>query len=415
MEVKGSDNKALSTETKVEETSTATTEVTKTTNEVKEENKLQLTHIDKDFAYDLFSVPSCSGFEYRMVTFIMLWAKRKNIKYEFDTYGNLYLTKGEIGENEFYPCVTAHLDTVQTKQKPYVLSGIRLDIETRISKGKHELYCDGFGPGGDDKCGLLIALSMFNHVDVLKAAFFLEEETGCRGSSSLNVEWFKNVGYVMGFDSPDLNRAAWSCSGTKLFTADFYKNHLQEICTKHGLTKFYSEPYTDVKQIREKTDITCMNFGSGYYNAHMANEYVVLEDIDTACRMGHDIIQHLGKKKYAMEKKSTTTTYYQGWTNTANDEDSKFLATLGGNSRYSSYGGRTTSSSSVSSVSGGTYSSTGAKKKDTDVSIETMKYIIERYEEYNDMIKNEIEAKCKELGINFDDNFAQIFNKDIKF
>ena len=411
MEVKESENKALSTETKVEETSktTNTSKVVENQKEEKEQDEIKLTHINKDFAYDLMSVPTCSSFEYRMVTFIMVWAKRNNIKYEFDKYGNIYLTKGEIGENEFYPCVTAHLDTVQTKQKAYVLSGIRLDIETRVSNGKHELFCDGFGPGGDDKCGLLIGLSLFNHVDVLKAAFFLEEETGCRGSSNLDVEWFKNVGYVIGFDSPDLNRAAWSCSGTKLFTADFYKNHLQEVCTKHGLTKFYSEPFTDVKQIREKTDITCMNFGSGYYNAHMANEYVVLEDIDAACAMGHDIIKHLGKKKYAIEKKSTSGTLYQGWTNSYNDEDYKFLSTLGDNSRYSSYN-RTTSSSSSTS-----YSSTTAKKKDTDVSIETVKYVIERYEEYNELIKKQIEDKCKELGIDFTENFAEIFNKEIKF
>lgn len=375
----------------------------------KSENKFALTHVDKDFAYDLFSVPSCSGYEYRMVTFIMIWAKRHGIKYEFDTYGNLYLTKGEVKEGEYYPCVTAHLDTVQTKQKPYVLSGIRLDIETRVVKDKHELYCKGFGLGGDDKCGLLIGLSMFNHVDVLKAAFFLEEETGCKGSSNMNVEWFNNVGYVMGFDSPDLNRAAWSCSGTKLFSADFYKNHMQEICTKHGLTKFYSEPFTDVKQIREKTDITCMNFGSGYYNAHCDTEYVVLEEIDTACRMGHDLIKHLGLKKYPLAKDSVKT-YSQGWYGSANDEDSKFLATLGDNSRYT----RSTYSNGVSSVSNGTYKSQAAKKSN-DVSFETLKYIINRYEEYNEMIKKEVEEKCKEQGIDFESVFGQIFDKEIKF
>lgn len=388
-------------ETKVSATQVKENEVTEKANELK------LTHIDKDFSYDLLSVPSCSGYEYRMVTFIMLWAKKNGIKYEFDSYGNLYLTKGTIGENEYYPCVTAHLDSVQTKQKPYILSGIRIDIETRVVKGKHELFCDGFGPGGDDKCGLLIGLSMFNHVDVLKAAFFLEEETGCRGSSNLNVEWFKNVGYVLGFDSPDFNRAAWSCSGTKLFSADFYKTHMQDICTKHGVTKFYSEPFTDVKQIREKTDITCMNFGSGYYNAHMANEYIVLEEVDAACAMGAELIQHLGKKKYALEKKPSTTTY-QGWYGNTNDEDSKFLSTLGDNTKYGSF--KTTSYNS-----GNTYTSSTTKKKDNEVSIETVKYIIERYDKYTEQIKKDIELKCKELGINFDDNFASIFDKEIKF
>ena len=77
-----------------------------TTNEKKEEEvKLSLTHLNKDFVYELMSVPTSSSNEYRLVTFIILWARRNNIHYEFDNYGNIYLTKGEIGEGEFYPCV----------------------------------------------------------------------------------------------------------------------------------------------------------------------------------------------------------------------------------------------------------------------------------------------------------------------
>ena len=35
-------------------------------------------------------------------------------KYDFhiDELGNIYVTKGQISEGEFYPCVVAHTDTV---------------------------------------------------------------------------------------------------------------------------------------------------------------------------------------------------------------------------------------------------------------------------------------------------------------
>ena len=453
-------------EEKKETTTTTTTAVTVV--EKKEEKvELKLTHLDKDFIYDVMSIPTVSNAEYRLVTFIVLWARRNGIKYEFDDYGNVYLTKGELAEGEFYPCVTAHLDSVQQKQKPYAQAGFSLPVKTRIStvSKKHEIYVDGMGIGGDDKAGVLICLSMFSHVDKLKAAFFLQEEIGCKGSEHMNVEWFKNVGYVMGYDSPDLNRAAWACSGVKLFSKAFFQEYMEEVCKEHGLTRFLSEPFTDVKVIREKTNIICMNFGTGYYGPHGSTEYCVLEDMDNACRMGHALINKIGNTEHKLEHKSS-----HGWVKTASgsyqrpeeDEDEKFLKTLsgysytqgtgtsggytyGGGSRYSgrdcwddyedyygdygygTYGGgkgatsgATTSKATTTPSSTTTSTTTSTAKKteggdENTVNVETLHYISDKYEQYVDDIKDSIKAKCEEMGINFFVNFAPIFENKIKF
>lgn len=400
------------TENKVE---TKKEEVVKTELENKEEkeDEIKLTHLNKDFVYEVMSIPSHSSSEYRMLTYIVMWARRNGIDYEFDDYGNIYLTKGEIGNGEYYPCVTAHLDTVQSKQKLYAQAGQPLDIKTRIAKGKHEIYVDGMGIGGDDKAGVTIGLSMFSHFDVLKACFFLEEEIGCKGSEHLNTKWFENVGYVMGYDSPDLNRAAWACSGVKLFNKDFFQTHMQEICKKHGLTDFRSEPFTDVKIIREKTDIICMNFGTGYYNAHMQNEYCVLEDMDNACRMGVELIEHLGKNRYELKSKKAhgrvwdTDTYSYK----SNDSDEEFFDSLSPRYSYSrSYG---TYKGTTSETSKTTTTTTTKKEKDS-VSFDTLKYMVETYESHIEGIKTAIENKCKELNISFD-SFKDIFNNNITF
>ena len=383
---------------KVETTSSTTTVV-----KVEDKDELNLTHLDKDFVYELMSVPTLSSHEYRLVTFIILWARRNNIEYEFDDYGNVYLTKGTVNEGEFYPCVTAHLDSVQSKHKLYAQAGQPLNVKTRISTTtkKHEIYVDDMGIGGDDKAGVLIGLSMFKHVDCLKAAFFLEEEIGCKGSAHLNKEWFKDVGYVLGYDSPDLNRAAWSCSGVKLFSADFFKTHMQKICEKHGLTKFYAEPYTDVKEIRTQTDIICMNFGSGYYNAHSEREYCVIEDMDTACRMGAELIEHLGKKSYKLSNSGS------GWTKGADgiyrrpieDEDEKFLRTLSGYS-YGGYNGATANKTTTTYNTSATTATKVEEKKD-EFTIETIEYISERYEDKINNIKNRIHSICEANNIDF--------------
>ena len=422
---------------KVEETRltvvTAPTESTKENNETKveetkkEEDVISLTHLDKDFIYELMSIPTVSKEEYRLVTFIILWARRNGIYYEFDKKGNVYLTKGKVGDGEFYPCVTAHLDSVQQKHRPYAQVGTTLEVKTRVvglTTKKHEIYVDGMGIGGDDKAGVLIGLSMFSHVDKLKACFFLEEETGCIGSKDLNKEWFKDVGYVMGYDSPDLNRAAYECSGVRLFSKDFFVNHMQKICEEHGLTKFFSEPYTDVKEIRQQTNIICMNFGSGYYNGHMQNEYCVLEDMDNACRMGHALIKHLGLKRYELEHKGSSWVRGANGVYQNNDEDEAFFKKLSGYSYYgSNYGGYYNggTAAKTTTYSGGTSTTvnktTTIVNKDNEnlVEIETVEYITNTYDKHIEEIKKKIMTKCESQNLDFNALFADIFSVEIKF
>lgn len=434
---------------KTEEIKNVTTPSSTTTVDKKEENELKLTHLDKDFIYEVMSIPTVSSAEYRLVTFIVLWARKNGIKYEFDDYGNVYLTKGKLEDGEFYPCVTAHLDSVQHKQKPYAQAGFNLPLKTRVStvSKKHEIYVDGMGIGGDDKAGVLIGLSMFSHVDKLKAAFFLQEEIGCKGSEHMNVEWFKNVGYVIGYDSPDLNRAAWSCSGVKLFNKAFFDTYMKDVCKEHGLTKFLSEPFTDVKVIRKKTNIICMNFGTGYYGAHGPTEYCVLEDMDNACRMGHALIEKIGNTEHKLEHKGSS----YAWVKTANgsysraeeDEDEKYFKTLSGYTAYQGtngygggrynrdwdayddywdgyYSGGTVNSgkTTTSNASTTTTTTTETKKEETKsenvVDVETLRYISDKYEQYVDNIKDDVKKKCEELGIKFED-FAPIFENKIKF
>ena len=286
-------------------------------------------YINKDLVYEVLSVPTYTKYEFRLATYIVLWARRNKIDYELDEYGNVYLTKGQVEDGEFYPCVTSHMDTVQSGQKELAQIGLNLQIKTRVNdENKHELYVDGMGIGADCKSGVAISLSLFKHCKKLKACFFLEEETGMIGAYQLNKEWFKDVGYVIGWDSPELNRAAWCCNGTKLFNKDFFVENIQTLCYDHGVTTFNMEPYTDVKAIRELTNIVCMNFGNGGYHAHCSNEYCVIEDIDAACKMGVALIEHLGNKQYLIDVETIDYRYKKLNENKIEDTDIKFFTEL---------------------------------------------------------------------------------------
>lgn len=394
------------------------------------DDDMGLVYLDKDFVYDCMSVPSYSKKEYRMVTFIILWARRNNIKYEFDDFGNIYLTKGELSEGEFYPCVTSHLDSVQNNQEPYIFAGVPLDLKTERTKDGHKISVDSnggasIGIGADDKGGICICLSIFNHVDKLKACFFLDEESGCIGSNNLELDWFKDVGYVIGYDSPDLYRAAWSCSGTKLFSYEFYEKHMKEVCDRWGLVKgcFFSEPFTDVKNIREKTDIICMNFGNGGYNAHMVTEYSIIEDMDHACGMGVDLINSIGctehKLKHHASWASRADKYKRnknGIYEIAETDDTSLLEALGDKARKGYY------YNSVNVTKSTTKPTTATPKKEEILKYEVVQYIVNRYDSHILGIKEEIlenvKALCEKSNVKFEDFekvISEKFSNEINF
>ena len=277
--------------------------------------------LDVNFTYDVLSVPTCTCMEDEMVDYISNWANNNGIHHERDSFGNLYLTKGECSEGEYYPCVTSHLDTVHKRQKFLAVIGERLNLCERVTEKGHEVFCKEMGIGADDKAGIVISLSLFKYFDKLKACFFLEEESGCKGSQNLNIDWFDNVGYVIGWDSPERNRSAYACSGELLFSKDFFLK-VKDVCKKNGLTNFYSEPFTDVEFIRKYTGIMCMNIGNGGYNPHQPTEYVVLEHMDEALLLGIELITTLGLNRYTMPSKNI-------WfddTLDSEDEDIKFFS-----------------------------------------------------------------------------------------
>ena len=426
-------------ETSTEETSNDEDDQENDTNEIK------LDYIDKDLLLECMSVPTHSKLEYRMVAFIILWARRNNVKYEFDSFGNVYLTKGELDADEYYPCVTSHLDTVQTKHDPYIYAGVPLKLKIELTKDKqHKLSVDNeggtlgsdIGIGADCKSGICICLSLFDHVDKLKACFFLDEETGCNGSDRLDEDWFKDVGYVIGFDSPDLYRAAWSCQGTKLFNYEFYEKYMKSVCDNWGLTEgcFFSEPYTDVKNIREKTGIICMNFGNGGYFAHNigGTEFCIMEDMDQACGMGIDLIEYIGRTRHYLKHKGktwgTTSTNYvrtnDGTYVRSNDEedDNHKLELLGDISRVRTYGGSSSHNSNTNTNTTNTSTSKPTVSKEDEIKFETVKYIADRYDSHIKAIKEDVLEGIKELceanGIAFKpfkEVIASNFSNDIKF
>jgi di/tripeptidase len=279
--------------------------------------------MDKEKLKEVLSLPSISGNESIVRNYISEYAIKNGIQVMVDDKGNIYLTKGidKMTEGEFYPCVVAHMDTVHRSHNTLIEQDLRLDIvESTFEKEGGQTILTAklpgtstqTGIGGDDKCGVYVCLEMFEKFDVLKGAFFVEEEIGMKGSREADPEFFTNVGYAIQFDAPSANWVTETCSGVKLFDNDF-KGLIKETLSKDGYTNFSYDPFTDVNQLSQKFKFNCLNLGCGYYRQHTNGEYVVVEEVEKSLKAGENLITQLGLEFYE-HKKETKLLNDNGWT-----------------------------------------------------------------------------------------------------
>lgn len=264
--------------------------------------------INETLLKEVLSIPSYSGSEQLVRNYIVDFAKTNNLDYYVDKKGNVYITKGELSENQSYPCVVAHMDTVHSDQYELIKENKRLEIVTNLYNDKTTLTAknpdtnEQTGIGGDDKCGVYLCLEMLSQKECIKAAFFVLEEVGMLGSREADPEFFKNVGYAIQFDAPTGNWFSVQCSGTKLWTEEF-ESVVRPLLESDGVTNFSYDPFTDVVQLKQKFDFCCSVLFSGYYRQHSKQEYVVIEDVERSMVMGSKMIDKLGLKKFFMEHK----------------------------------------------------------------------------------------------------------------
>ena len=165
---------------------------------------------------EVLSIPTKTYQETLMIEYLDKYFTEKGYNHTIDQHGNVYVTKGE---SDMYPCVIAHTDTVHSitdmvveeEQLPNVLGELKDSF-----KAYQAVTGNPVGIGGDDKCGVYSCLEILERLPVIKAAFFVSEETGCHGSRKASPEFFSNVGYCIQFDAPESWMVTEYCWGVKL-------------------------------------------------------------------------------------------------------------------------------------------------------------------------------------------------------
>lgn len=243
--------------------------------------------INKKLLFQILEIQSHSRECEDMQSFVLQFAEDKGYSMEMDDVGNIYLVKGE---SDTYPCVVAHLDTVHMITK----HGIEVaqfagnpDIVFGMNPNTHRLT----GIGGDDKCGIYAALHCMEVLPACKAAFFVDEEIGCVGSTQANISFFKDCRYVLQADRRGNSDFVNNICGP--ISSQRFQKDVEEIIKLFGY-KFATGAMTDVEALRDNgVGISVANMSAGYYNPHSDSEYINLSDLANVCNMMVDIFENM--------------------------------------------------------------------------------------------------------------------------
>ena len=202
-----------------------------------------------------------------------------------DNAGNLLITKGE---SDSYPCICAHMDQVQHLH-PKDFTCVENDDVIFGYSPKERKQC---GLGADDKNGLFIALECLASYDVIKCAFFVGEEIGCKGSGAVDVSFFDDCRYCIQVD-----RRGNSDMVTNIYSEMCSEEFIRDVdCFSHGY-EISDGLMTDVAELRERgVEVSCINLSCGYYEPHTDYEFTSKSDLQKCYDFVCHIIENCTKK-----------------------------------------------------------------------------------------------------------------------
>lgn len=230
---------------------------------------------------ELYNISSPSGKEEAMAAYLTKKLEDLGCKVSKDMYGNIYAVKGKATT---YPCVVAHMDEVHTA-KP---SGFRVVSVAEMLFGIDIDNNRFSGIGADDKNGIWIALKCLEKFDIMKVAFFVQEETGCGGSSRCDMNFFDDCRFVLQCDRKNGSNIISNACGTELCSKEF----LEDLPMKKFGYSTTEGLMTDVYMLKTKgLNVSCINISCGYYNPHTDNEYTVKSELYNCLSFVEEVIE----------------------------------------------------------------------------------------------------------------------------
>lgn len=267
---------------------------------------------------DLCMIQSSSANEKRMVVYIVdkltkmgfiynpnPHSKKTPTKNSFyiDSIGNIIVTKGTT---KTYPCIVSHMDTVHDVEDNYKIFYYSKDENDKKLFAKNGKLKGGIG--GDDKCGVYACLYMLKNRPSIKAVFFTQEETGCKGSNNIDKTFFDDVRYIIQLDRYGNSDFIDKYMGQKTVSQEF-SSEIGKLKKEFGF-KSAVGIYTDAINLwDDNVGISCVNISCGFYAPHSVNEYIIINELWNSVLFTEKIIKILKAKKYESIPSFVKTTY----------------------------------------------------------------------------------------------------------
>ena len=207
--------------------------------------------------------------EQQIVELIQKYAKLNKDMWDVEVHKRFVVVTPK--QPDHYPLVCSHYDTVRLNPpRGYnIKEGIITSIEGAL--------------GGDDRCGVAIALSLMQAGIPANYAFFDEEEYGAGGSKDFLIEtpWIaKESSCYIGLDRKGHNDAA---------VYNYRSDKLLDIVGAYGF-KEANGTMTDVSVIEEGFPKACVNLSVGFNHEHTSNETIHIDVVMNSFQAMKEIV-----------------------------------------------------------------------------------------------------------------------------
>lgn len=161
---------------------------------------------------------------------------------------------------------------------------VDIDKKLKISFDAKTMKIVGNGVrliGGDDKCGISIAMQVARETKVpMKLIFTVKEEIGCVGMKYIvdkHKEWLSDLDYSITIDRRGGNHLLYQSCSVANCSAGFAGWATQKALEVGLVPSLQNGSVADVLYLRNYCE--ALNISAGYYDPHMVSEYIKFDEM----------------------------------------------------------------------------------------------------------------------------------------
>jgi hypothetical protein len=221
---------------------------------------------------ELFRIYSPSKHELPVVEYCVRLLRGAGFKVYTDKINNVYATRGEV-EGDPLVMLNAHTDTVQRDADKDVADFVEYVWTNDAYTGNGKML------GGDDKCGIALALTLAVHTELpMKIIFTVEEEIGGHGAHAVTKNDLRGVSFFFTVDRMHGTDLISTYCGRPCAPKEFVTEFIRIAKDATGVTfKDTGGSFADTYTLSAM--VPGVNLSAGYYNAHTDKDFVLVDEL----------------------------------------------------------------------------------------------------------------------------------------